>query len=142
MPQPTHLPLPMRVAEGTGLEAEPVAEAATANALPSAPTMVGIATKSSIIHNRCIQSSSSSSTIQHRRPHGSRISKDMRSRSSGDIRSTSSAILWPAGLGHLTNSNIGVERHTSKDIGIEEETSCIGTSREHANAVARRSTSP
>ena len=76
-----------------------------------------------------------SSTINNRRPHGSRSSGDIHSRSSGDIRNISSTILGPAGLEHLLNSCIGVERHTNGDNNIVE------ISRVRANAAARRSTS-
>ena len=80
MSQSTRLPLPMRATTGPGLEAEPVAGAATANTLPSATTMVEVAINSRIIHNIYTQGiSSTHSTINNSYPHGSSRSDDIRS---------------------------------------------------------------
>ena len=112
-----------------------MAGAAMTNAPPSATTIVEVAINSSIIHNKCIQGSSSAHSMKNNRYlHGSR--------SSGDIRSVSSTVLGSAELDYLLNSSIGVERHTSGDNHIGEELTRISPSRARANAAARRSTSP
>ena len=93
----TRWPLPMRAAAEPGLEVEHVGEAATADAQSSATTMVEVATSKRIIHNRCIQGSSSAHSTINSRPNGSSSSGDIRSRSRGGIRSISSTIPGPAG---------------------------------------------
>ena len=52
----------------TGREVKPVGEVATADAQPSATTMVKAATSNRVIHNRCTLGSNTS------RPHGSNTS--------------------------------------------------------------------
>ena len=117
MPQPTCLPLPMRAAAGSGQEVEPGARAATANAPPSATTMVEVAINSSNTHNRCIQGSGSAhSKINNRCPYGSRSRGDIRSRSSGDIRSISwvkplSQQQYRSGAPHQRRQHWGHQSH-------------------------------
>ena len=137
------LELLMLAAAASRLEAEPVAEAAMADAPLCAAVVVDVAASSMIIQNRCTQGSNSAhSTIDNSRPHCSKRSGDICSCSSGDIRSTSSAISGSAGLDHLPNSTIEVVRLTSGDNNIREEIRHIGTSRARANAAMRRSTFP
>ena len=98
MPQLTREPLPMRTAAAPGLEMEPVDEAATAGAQPSATTMNEVATSSRIIHYSGIQGSNNAhNTINNSLPNVSSNIGDTRSRSSGEIRSISSTIPGPAG---------------------------------------------
>ena len=108
-----------------------------AKSLQNATTGIEV---TNITNNRCIQGGSSShSVINNRRLHSGQSSGDIRSRSSGDIRSIGGTILGPAKLHHHINSSIGVERHISGDNNIEEEIRRVGTG--CARAIAGRTLS-
>ena len=112
-------------------------EAVTADAQPSATTMVEVAISNRVVHNRCTLGSNSS------RPHGSSSSSgDIHSHNNGEIRGTSSVIPGPAGRDHRPNSSTGAERLTSGDNNIGEEISYTGTSSACVNAAASRIISP
>ena len=133
MPGPKRLPLPTRLAAGVGLEVQLTAGAAAA--------IEGTNTSSSS-SSQSNSSSSIHSIIHSRRTHGSSSSDDVRSSSI----SISGRIIGPAGLNHLLDCNIRLERPISSNnnsIGEEigEKSRHIGTSRAYAITLMRRGTS-